>query len=87
VIAGGTILDDHAVYDESTLTRIAAAAVADGAEVLITTAKDRIKITDPGKLLLPLWTLNMRLGFASGRDRLEEMILAARCGDSSRAGL
>ena len=82
LLVGSSVFDDHAVYDEPALSGLAAAARTSAAEVLVTTAKDRVKIADANRLPLPLWTLNVRIGIVQGEPRLLEMILAAAGGKS-----
>jgi len=74
-VAATVAFDDHAAYDAAALGRIAAAA--GGCEILVTTAKDRVKIADPAVLPAPLWTVQVAIGLTEGADALAAKILAA----------
>lgn len=75
LIAEKVSFGDHAVYDSSAIERIAGASV--GAEVLITTAKDRVRLDNPVALPLPLWTLEVEMRITDGEEGLAEIILRA----------
>ncbi len=70
--------DDHVAYGQAALDRINRSA--GGAEVLVTTAKDRVKIEKPDSLHLPLWTLHVEMRIVEGAEALERKILAAAAG-------
>jgi tetraacyldisaccharide 4'-kinase len=57
-IAGALIFPDHHAYPEASLRDISKAVGASGAELVLTTAKDRVKLL--GRLDLPLAELPMR---------------------------
>ena len=67
--------DDHAEYGPVEMARIAAAA--EDAEILVTTAKDRVRIDDVSVLAKPLWTLEVELRITEGEDELLEKVRAA----------
>ena len=69
--------DDHVAYDGAALDRIGRGARAGGAEVLVTTAKDRVKIADPAGLPLPLWTLHVEMRIVEGDSQLISAVLKA----------
>jgi tetraacyldisaccharide 4'-kinase len=77
VLAGKIALDDHAVYDPPALQRVSQVARDCQAEVLLTTAKDRVKIDRPGDLPLPLWTLLVSVGIVEGEKLLMNGLRAA----------
>lgn len=66
--------DDHVAYDAAAGQTIARAARRGGAEVLVTTAKDRIKLVDPSALAMPLWTLHVEMQVVEGAEALEGSI-------------
>jgi len=79
---GAVLLDrvafnDHARYDAGALDRVARAAEAAGAEVLLTTAKDRVKIENASALPAPLWTVQVDIGLLRGGEALTGRIRAA----------
>ncbi len=57
-IAGAMIFPDHHAYPEASLREIRAAVEGSGAELVLTTAKDRVKLL--GRLDLPLAELPLR---------------------------
>jgi len=67
--------DDHTAYGPAEAARIAE-AVGD-AEVLVTTAKDRVKIDQPADLPAPLWTVQIEIGLTAGEAELLEKIRGA----------
>ncbi len=69
------VFSDHALYNSAALGRISSAST--DAEVLITTAKDRVRIDNPDSLPLPLWTLEVEMRIIEGEQSLVEMILRA----------
>ena len=74
--------DDHVAYRQAELDRIAGAVRSTGVEVLVTTAKDRVKIPDPAALPLRLWTLHVEMRIVEAADALTEAILRAAGGES-----
>ncbi len=76
-LAGTLALNDHVEYVPATLERIASSAGAGGAEALVTTAKDRVKIEDPAALPLPLWTVQVEIGLKAGAEELLAKVRAA----------
>jgi len=75
--------DDHTAYDAAALDRIA--SVAGDCDILVTTAKDRVKIADPSVLPAPLWTVQVAIGLTEGADELDSRILAAAGVDAAAA--
>ncbi len=69
--------NDHVDYDAAALERVARAAADASAELLVTSAKDRVKITDPSALPAPLWTIQVEIGLAAGEEVLVEKIRKA----------
>ena len=73
-VVGRIAFDDHAAYDAAAAARIASAAGNAGAEILVTTAKDRVRIEDPSALGAPLWTLEVAIGLTEGEGTLNERV-------------
>lgn len=76
-IAGALIFPDHHAYPEASLREIRAAVKTSGAELILTTAKDRVKLL--GRLDLPLAELPMRAAPDGGfwawlRKRMRELV-------------
>ena len=69
------VFADHVAYGPGVLERISAATTGSEAEVLVTTAKDRIKINATASLPLPLWTLEVEIRIMDGEDVLVRAIL------------
>ncbi|MCD4699021.1 MAG: tetraacyldisaccharide 4'-kinase [Phycisphaerae bacterium] len=76
-IAERVVFGDHIDYGPSEMERITAAADSSGAETVVTTAKDRIKIDNLSSLPRPLWTLEVEMRIIEGEQSLAEMILQA----------
>jgi tetraacyldisaccharide 4'-kinase len=72
-IAAKVSFSDHAVYDSAAIERISSASVE--AEVLVTTAKDRVKIDNSSSLPLPLWTLEVEVQITDGEQAIVDKIL------------
>ncbi len=68
--AGTCFLEDHAEYPPTLLANLAATAGEEGAEVMVTTAKDRVKIAAPAELPMPLWTLEVQMRILDGEAEL-----------------
>ena len=73
-VVGRIAFDDHAAYGPPAAEKIASAAGEGGAEILVTTAKDRVKIEDPAALGAPLWTLEVAIGLTEGEALLIERV-------------
>ena len=72
-LVGQVALEDHVAYTPAVLARIAEAAQAADAPLLLTTEKDAVKLT--GKDLgLPLWRLAVEMEITEGRDELLRLI-------------
>ncbi len=69
--------DDHVAYDKAVLGRIARAVGDVAADVLATTAKDRVKIADPSGFTVPLWTVEVRMRVVEGQQQLLNAIMRA----------
>jgi tetraacyldisaccharide 4'-kinase len=76
VRASERAFDDHVRYGPAEIIAIARAAEQCGAEVLVTTQKDRVKLL-PSAFHEPLWTLAVELQLTSGRHELVERIREA----------
>ncbi len=62
--------DDHAAYNAVQIDRIMNAVASSHAQVLVTTAKDKVKILPAQSLPLPLLVLNMRMKLSQGQAEL-----------------
>ncbi len=69
ILSGFTALHDHQRYSPALLQQIEKKAIASGAQALITTAKDRIKLTDTS-FRLPLYCLEMSTRIDDGLPAL-----------------
>ncbi len=67
---------DHHFYSESDLRSVQDSARAHGAEYLLTTEKDAVKL-DPEKFELPLFAARIDLEFLQGEELLLDLILNA----------
>ncbi len=68
-LAGRRPFPDHFDYPEGTLERLVDQARHHGAEALITTEKDAVKLRRQSPAL-PLWVLRMQVDLLSGREEL-----------------
>ncbi|MDG2022704.1 MAG: tetraacyldisaccharide 4'-kinase [Phycisphaerales bacterium] len=86
--AGGTVVHDepvrdHAAYDAASVTRLVAAARASGADAVITTFKDWVKLRVHAECLgdLPVVVPVVEIDFLKGeqafRDRLDRLLAAS----------
>ena len=66
-LAGFIEFGDHHWYTEGDLAELARRAAMAGAEGLITTEKDAMRLRDFPPLRLPLWILSVRMVLASGQ--------------------
>ncbi len=71
-------LRDHQVYDRETLDGLGLAFLASGAEFLVTTAKDAVKI--PSGFPLPVMVLQMEMVLPEAGEFLETVLRFARRG-------
>ena len=76
-LVGQRAFDDHAAYDDAALFAVRDAAYAAGAEVILTTAKDRVKLVNASLLGLPLWVLLVDIKLVEGEARLWALVEAA----------
>jgi len=74
-VTGLAAFDDHAEYGPAEIARIAAASA--DADILVTTAKDRVRIDDASAFPKPLWTLEVELRISEGEGELLEKVRAA----------
>ncbi len=74
-IAGRVVFGDHIAYSLSEMEQITVAAGASEVDILVTTAKDRVKIDNPVSLPLPLWTLEVQMQITEGEQTLIDKIL------------
>ena len=78
-------LADHVYYEPKLLAELAEGARGSGAEAMVTTAKDRVKIADPAALPLPLWTLEIEMRLRAGEAELMEKLHRLFPGVASQA--
>jgi len=69
-------LEDHVEYTKEVIEWLRQEAIRCGAELLITTQKDAVKLAG-AKLPLPLWILEVRMEVVGGREELLRKILQA----------
>lgn len=67
-------IPDHMDYEAENLVKFANQAALEGAEVLVCTEKDRVKLVEPLNLSLPVLWVRMRLSFVEGQTEWEEFI-------------
>ena len=72
-VAGKMELDDHIHYTDDVIRSVRENASGCGAEVLVTTQKDGVKITSP-ETGLPLWELAVEMELVDGEATLAEKI-------------
>ncbi len=72
-VVGNMMLADHVGYDRRKIEAIEAEARKCGADVLITTQKDYVKLP-PGAFEMPLWRLGVEIRITAARDELVEKI-------------
>jgi tetraacyldisaccharide 4'-kinase len=73
---------DHHAYREADLAKLSEAAAAEGAEVLVSTHKDLVKL--PQQLgRWPLWALQVEMSVLAGRDAMEHALAVAAKLDES----
>lgn len=81
--AGATVvamptLRDHAHYSASAVRRLGAEARAAGAQAILMTGKDWVKVEPlAGGLSLPAAVVRLSLRFCEGEDRLRELVVGA----------
>jgi tetraacyldisaccharide 4'-kinase len=68
--------DDHAAYTAVEIDRIMTTVASCHAQVLVTTAKDKVKILPAQSLPLPLLVLNMRMKISQGEAELWNKVAA-----------
>ena len=81
VMVGQKIFPDHHAYTGDDLTEIQKQATAVGADVLLTTEKDWVKIAPLAmKCELPVWRVDLAIDFAGGDEMklLEQMLTFGR---------
>ncbi len=65
---------DHYIYTRKDLLSLQEEARKSGAEYLITTEKDSIKLPDTGELTVPLLVVKVELKLISGEEKLWEVL-------------
>jgi tetraacyldisaccharide 4'-kinase len=73
-LAGFESLPDHVWYGSRGVAGLAARAAAAGAEGLVTTEKDWVRLGTSLALPLPLWVLGVRFVLASGEDTFRDLL-------------
>jgi len=84
VLVGRRAFGDHVRYGRPEVSAIARQAERSGAEVLVTTQKDRVKLA-PADLSRPLWTVAVQIQLTGGRNELVQRISNALQGHFARA--
>jgi len=79
-VAAACFLPDHFVYDSSGLASVAARMAAAGAETVLTTKKDAVKIGDRWNGTMPLRVIEVGIAVLSGREKLEGLLKDATAG-------
>jgi tetraacyldisaccharide 4'-kinase len=74
-VRGFRTLDDHAAYTPALLAEFAAEAARAGAEVLLTTQKDHVKLSWLASCPMPLWQLAVQVAVTQGEQELAERVL------------
>ncbi len=74
-LLGHTSFDDHHPYTDDDLRELAEHADAVGASVLVTTAKDAVKLTGRDAAR-PMGYVEVEVAFTAGRDALRERLVA-----------
>jgi len=72
-LVGFTAFPDHYQYKAEDIKRIESLAAKSGAECIVTTRKDMVKVVDCGAQL-PLYALQIELVIIEGKEKLEEML-------------
>ena len=76
-LAGRTTFNDHHAYAAADLTRIVKDADAAGAQLILTTAKDAVKLAGLDPVLAGrIASLHVELAFLTGQDGLEDRLRA-----------
>jgi tetraacyldisaccharide 4'-kinase len=65
---------DHHQYTENDLARVAQRAKSSGADLVLCTAKDLVKTTDSRLGDIPLWAVEIDIGFLEGEEGLKDAI-------------
>ncbi|MGI5860459.1 MAG: tetraacyldisaccharide 4'-kinase [Myxococcales bacterium] len=73
-IAGATLLPDHAFFGDRRLEAAAAAARKAGAEAVVVTEKDAVRLAAPKTAGLPFLAVRVELDILAGEDRLAEAL-------------
>lgn len=75
-VAGRVVLRDHAEYDERAVRRIVAALERSGADVVLTTGKDLVKLRrQAGTLGVPIAAVDLRMVLTRGEAELRALVL------------
>ena len=77
-LAGFAAFPDHCWYGRGDLDRLAARAVAAGAEGLVTTEKDWVRLSSLPPSRLSLWALGVRFVLRAGADLWREALARPR---------
>jgi len=73
-IVGSELFQDHHVYSDADLETIVVKAKQSGAECMVTTEKDYVKVIERFKCSLPLFALGIRLSFGNDSTFFESVI-------------
>jgi tetraacyldisaccharide 4'-kinase len=75
-VVGRAFFRDHHRFTAGEVASAAARASADGADAIVTTAKDAVRLPPPGEGALPVVVLEIAAGIEGGDERLRERLLA-----------
>ncbi len=76
-LAGQAAFPDHVDYAPAVVADLSERIRQTGAEVAVTTAKDRVKLQDASALPVPLWTLGLEFRVVEGEDELAKAVAGA----------
>lgn len=77
-IVASKFFSDHYPFDRDELASFAKLCKEKGAEMLVCTEKDYVKLVDPGKLAIPLVHVRMRLRIVAGAPHWHTFIAKAK---------
>lgn len=77
-IVGDYFIADHKEFDLEELERFAQESKAKGAECLVCTEKDRVKLAESVELSLPILWIRMKLGIVEGKSAWDAFVSRAK---------
>lgn len=85
-VVGGRAFRDHHLYDAGELSSLAHDAVAAGADAVVTTQKDRVKLSEFRSWRVPAYSLKVAIQVVDGEDVLAEAVANAVCPAGQASG-